>query len=49
MIEQKKFYSFAYSEKNIHETHKNILKKKKQQQKAQIKRGGTKKAQNYCI
>ncbi len=42
MIEQKKFYSIAYSEQNIHETHKSILNKK-QQQKAQIKRGGTKK------
>ncbi len=40
MIEQKKFYSIAYSEQNIHETHKSILNKKKQQQKAQIKRGG---------
>ncbi len=39
MIEQKKFYSIAYSEQNIHETHKSILNKK-QQQKAQIKRGG---------
>ena len=28
MIEQKKFYSIAYSEQNIHETHKSILNKK---------------------
>ena len=28
MIEQNKFYSIAYSEQNIHETHKSILNKK---------------------
>jgi len=27
MMEQKKFYSFAYSEQNIQETHKSILNK----------------------
>ena len=28
MIEQKRFYSIAYSEQNIHETHESILNKK---------------------
>ena len=46
MIEQKKFYSIAYSEQNIHETHKSILNKK-QRQKAQIKREGTKKSTTF--
>ena len=41
MIEQKKFYSIAYSEQNIHETHMSISMK---QQKAQIKR-----VSGYCI
>ena len=33
MIEQKTFYSIAYSEQNIHETHKSILERQKQQSK----------------
>ncbi len=52
MIEQKKFYSISYSEHNIRETHKTKTKQtKKQQQKVQIKIGGTKKkkAQHCCI
>ncbi len=49
MIEQKKFYIIAYSEQNIHETHKSILNKKTTAKSPDKKGGELKKAQNYCI
>ena len=42
MIEQKRFYSIAYS-KNVHETHKSILNKKTTAKRPD-KKGGTKKS-----
>ncbi len=44
MIEQKKFYSIAYSEQNIHETHKSILNKKTTAKSPDKKGGGLKKS-----
>ncbi len=43
MIEQKKIYSIAYSEQNIHETHKSILNKKTTAKSPDKKGGGLKK------
>ncbi len=40
MIEQKKFYSIAYGEQNIHETHKSILNKKTTAKSPDKKKGG---------
>ena len=43
VIEQKKCYSNAYSEQNIHETQEHSVKKKKKTAKSPDKKGGTKK------
>ncbi len=49
MIEQKKFYSIAYSEQNIHETHKSILNKKTTAKSPDKKGGGTKKKHKITV
>ncbi len=51
MLEQKKFYSIAYSEQNIHETQEHS--EQKNNSKSPDKKGGggglKKKQKNYCI
>ncbi len=49
MIEQKKFYSIAYSEQNIHETHKSILNKKTTAKSPDKKGGELKKKHKITV